>query len=161
MNITKWDSFHCGSLLTRFRCVLLLATPWMVAGQAPLSMGFSRQEYRSGLPFPPPTDLPNPRSELTSLMCPEVASGFFTTSAAWEAPAHTLADTMCMCVYYLLSRVQLSMTAWAIAHQASLSMAFSKQEYRKESESEIAQSCPTLCDAMEGSLPGSEVHGIF
>ena len=37
-----------------------LATPWTVAGQAPLSMGFSRQEYWSGLPFPSPRDLPNP-----------------------------------------------------------------------------------------------------
>ena len=39
---------------------LTLATPWTVACQAPLSMGFSRQEYWSGLPFPSPGDLPNP-----------------------------------------------------------------------------------------------------
>ena len=38
-----------------------LATPWTVAHQAPLSMGFSRQEYWSGLPFPSPEDLPDPR----------------------------------------------------------------------------------------------------
>ena len=38
-------------------------TPWTVAGQAPLSMGFSRQEYWSGLPFPSPGDLPNPGIE--------------------------------------------------------------------------------------------------
>ena len=37
-----------------------LATPWTVARQAPLSMGFSKKEYWSGLPFPPPEDLPNP-----------------------------------------------------------------------------------------------------
>ena len=37
-----------------------LATPWTVACQAPLSMGFARHEYWSGLPFPPPEDLPNP-----------------------------------------------------------------------------------------------------
>ena len=37
-----------------------LATPWTVAHQVPLSMGFSRQEYLSGLPCPPPGDLPNP-----------------------------------------------------------------------------------------------------
>ena len=41
-------------------CVLLLLTPWNVALQAPLSMGCSRQEHWSGLPFPPPGDLPNP-----------------------------------------------------------------------------------------------------
>ena len=40
-----------------------LATPWTVAHQAPLSMGFSRQEYWSGLPFPSPGDLPNPGIE--------------------------------------------------------------------------------------------------
>ena len=40
--------------------VRLLATPWTVARQAPLSMEFSRQKYWSGLPFPPPGDLPNP-----------------------------------------------------------------------------------------------------
>ena len=40
-----------------------LATPWTVAHQAPLSMGFSRQEYWSGLPFPSPGDLPDPGIE--------------------------------------------------------------------------------------------------
>ena len=43
--------------------VQLFATPWTVAHQAPLSMGFSRQEYWSGLPFPSPGDLPNPGIE--------------------------------------------------------------------------------------------------
>ena len=43
--------------------VRLFATPWMVAYQAPRSMGFSRQEYWSGLPFPSPGDLPNPGIE--------------------------------------------------------------------------------------------------
>ena len=45
---------------------MILATPWTVAHQAPLSMGFSRQEYWSGLPFPSPGDLPNSGIELTS-----------------------------------------------------------------------------------------------
>ena len=47
----------------RVRCVRLFVTLWTVAHQAPLSMGFSRQEYWSGLPFPPPGDLPNPGIE--------------------------------------------------------------------------------------------------
>ena len=47
--------------------VRLFATPWTVAYQAPLSMGFSRQEYWSGLPFPSPGDLPNPGIEPGSL----------------------------------------------------------------------------------------------
>ena len=61
-------------------------TPWIVALQAPLSMGFSRQEYWSGLPFPPPGDLPNPDIEPASLMSPALVGGFFTTSTTWEAP---------------------------------------------------------------------------
>ena len=44
-------------------CVQLFAIPWTVAYQAPLSMGFSRKEYWSGLPFPSPENLPDPRSE--------------------------------------------------------------------------------------------------
>ena len=44
-------------------CVWLFATPWTVACQVPPSMGFSRQEYWSGLPFPSPGDLPNPGIE--------------------------------------------------------------------------------------------------
>ena len=46
--------------------VRLFATPWTVAYQAPPSMGFSRQEYGSGLPFPFPGDLPDPGIELRS-----------------------------------------------------------------------------------------------
>jgi len=51
-------------------------TPWTVARQALLFMGFSRQEYWSGLPFPPPGDLPDLGIEPVS---PALASGFFTT----------------------------------------------------------------------------------
>ena len=46
-------------VLSRFSRGLLFATPWTVAHQAPLSVGFSRQEYWSGLPCPPPGDLPD------------------------------------------------------------------------------------------------------
>ena len=58
--------------------VRLFATPWTVAHQAPLSIRFSRQEDWSGLPCPPPGDLPNPGVEPAS---PALAGGFFTTSA--------------------------------------------------------------------------------
>ena len=57
----------------------LFATPWTVASQTPLSMGFSRQEYWSGLPCPPPGDLPDPEIEPVTLMSPALAGGFFTT----------------------------------------------------------------------------------
>ena len=59
--------------------VWFCATSWTVACQTPLFMGFSRQEYWSGLPFPPPGDLSDPRIEPTSPAFPKLASGFFTT----------------------------------------------------------------------------------
>ena len=63
----------------------LSAILWTVALQAPLSMGFSRQEYWSGLPCPPPRDLPDPGMEPVSLMSPALTGRFFTPSATWEA----------------------------------------------------------------------------
>ena len=56
-------------------------TLWAVAHEAPLSMGFSRQEYWSGLPCPSPGDLPDPRIEPASLMSPALAGRFCTTGA--------------------------------------------------------------------------------
>ena len=55
---------------------LAFVTPSTVAHQAPLSMGFSRQDYWSGLPFPSPGDLPDPGTESTSLVSPALAGGF-------------------------------------------------------------------------------------
>ena len=57
----------------------LFATLWTIVRQAVLSMGFRRQENWSGLPFPPPGDLPDPRIEPTSPISPSLAGGFFTT----------------------------------------------------------------------------------
>ena len=82
---TVWSSFSLLLLLSRFSCVQLFATPWTVAHQVLLSMGFSRQEYWSGLSCPPPWDLPDPGMELMSLMSPALAGRFFTTRATWEA----------------------------------------------------------------------------
>ena len=67
----------------------LTVIPWTIALQAPLFMGFSRQEYWSGLPFPSPGDLPNCGTEPSSLMSPALAGRFFATSAIWEACIHT------------------------------------------------------------------------
>ena len=66
-------------------CVQLFETLWTGSCQAPLSIGFSRQEYWSGLPCPPPGDLPDPGMESASLTSPAVSGGFFTTSDAQEA----------------------------------------------------------------------------
>ena len=76
-------SCPCG-VLSRVR---LFVTLWTVARQASLSMGFSWQEYWSGLPCPPPRDLPDPGIELASLMSSALAGGLFTAGATWEAPS--------------------------------------------------------------------------
>ena len=62
-------------LLNTYMC--LTVTPWAVAHQAPLCVGFSRQEYWSGLPFPSPGDLPDPGIEPISLAFPALAGRFF------------------------------------------------------------------------------------
>ena len=105
--------------------VRLIATPWTVAYQAPLSTGFPRQEYWSGLPFPSPGDL----------SCPGIEP---------ESPA-LQADSL---------QTELSGNLIKLVFQKSdliLSL----------SESEVIQSCPTFCNPMDCSLPGSSVHGIF
>ena len=72
-------------VLSHLSRVCFFATPWTVARQAPLSLGFSRQEHWSGLPFPSPRDLAGPGVKAASHMSPALADGFFTTSATWEA----------------------------------------------------------------------------
>ena len=62
-----------------FSHVRLFATPWVVAHQPPLSMRFPRQEYWSGLPFPPSGDLPHPGLELETPVSPAIVGRFFTT----------------------------------------------------------------------------------
>ena len=65
----------CAQLLSHIQ---LSATPWIVAHQAPLSMGFSRQKHWNGLPFSSPGDLPNPGIEPPSLVSPALAGEVFT-----------------------------------------------------------------------------------
>ena len=74
-------------MLGQFSHVQFFATLWTVANQSPPSIGFSRQEYWSGLPCTTIGDLHNPGMETTSLMSPALAGGFFTTSPTWEAQA--------------------------------------------------------------------------
>ena len=77
----------------------------IVAYEAPLSMGFSRQEYWSGLPGPPPGDLPDPGIKPTSLMSPVLAGEFFPTRATWEAPnifTHVLKNIL-KDIHYIIS----------------------------------------------------------
>ena len=66
------------------------ANPQTIASQAPLSVGFSREEYWSGLPCTPLGDLPDPGIKPTSLMSPALADGFFTIIATWDSLAFCL-----------------------------------------------------------------------
>ena len=66
-------------MLSHFSGILLFVTQWTVAHQAPLSMEFPRQEYWSGLPFPPPGDLPHPGIQPMCFVSPALADGLFAT----------------------------------------------------------------------------------
>ena len=74
----------CVCVLSCFGHVQLFAIPWTVARQAPLSVGFSRQEQWSGLSFPILGYLPDPGIETASLTSPALADGFFTAKATGE-----------------------------------------------------------------------------
>ena len=81
---------HCEDIvhmcvLSHFSCVRLFMTLWTVARQTLLSRGFSRQEHWSGLPCPPPGDLPNAGIEPVVLTSLALAGEFHSTSATWEA----------------------------------------------------------------------------
>ena len=111
-------------VLSRFGRVWLLATPWTVACQAPLSMGFSRQEYWSWLPFPLPGDLPDPGVKPMSFSPPALGGGFFITSTTGEAPIceYTLTNcpsenciNLCECMLSCFSHVWLKTTnVWSL-----------------------------------------------
>ena len=77
-----WQASVHVCILSHFSRVQLYVTPWTAA---PLSMGFPRQEYWSGLPFPSSGDRPNPGIEPPSPMSPELTGEFFATSTTWEA----------------------------------------------------------------------------
>ena len=86
-----WSGWLC-CVLSRISCVWFFATPWIVARQAPLSMGFSRQKFWSRWLCPPPGDLPNPGTELTFLTSPALAGRLFTTGNTWGLPTK-----LCIC----------------------------------------------------------------
>ena len=82
-------------VLIRFSCVQLFTTLLTVARQAPLSIGFPRQEYWSGLPFPPPGDLLNPGIKPASLVFPIVR----TDSLQLAEPGAHICVCVCVCIY--------------------------------------------------------------
>ena len=121
------------SCLSRVWCCV---TPQMVAHQAPPSLGFSRQEHCSGLPFPSPMH----ESEKWKWSCSVVSDSVrphrrqpTRLPRPWDSPGKNIA----VGCHFLLQCVKV------------------------KSESEVAQSCPTPSDPMDCSPPGSSIHGIF
>ena len=133
-------------LLRHFSCVRLCVTPQMAAHQAPLSLGFSRQEHCSGLPFPSPMH----ESESES----EVAQSYPTLSDPMDC---SLPGSSVHGIF------QAGVLEWdAIAFSDILIYIHTYIcIYMHEVKVLVAQSCPTLQDPMDSSPPGSSVHGIL
>ena len=102
----------------------IFVTPWTVALQAPLSMGFPGREYCSRLLFLTPGDLPDPQFRPTSLESPALTGGFFTT-----VPPRKLMYVQ-FSSDHSLSRVRLFATPWIAARKASLSITNSRSSLR-------------------------------
>ena len=126
-------------LLSRFSHVWLCATPWTTAYQAPPCIGFSRQEYWSGLPFPSPILLTAAAAAKSLQLCPTLCESIDSSLPGSPVPGILQARTL----------------EW-------VAVSFSNaRKWKVKSESEVAQSCPTLSDPMDFGPPGSSVHGIF
>ena len=80
---------YCCCIVTK-SCPVPFVTPWSAVCQAPLSIGFSRQDYWSGLPFPSPGDLPNPVFQLASSASPALAGRFLITGKHSGVNSHPL-----------------------------------------------------------------------
>ena len=87
----------CVCVLSCFSRVRLFATLWTIGHQAPLSMGFSRHKYWSGLPFPPPGDLSDSGIKPAYPVSSALTGRFFTTSTTWEARLYL--DTAICCEF--------------------------------------------------------------
>ena len=177
----------CTQLLSHVR---LFATPWTITCQAPLSMEFSRQEYWSGLPFPSPGDLPNPRIEPASLASPALASSFITSylGSPWEywipnylklpgwqklspklaeisfpfrGSYHDLLEEMLCSSPLFFSRSVPIIPCRLPGNSQSLSTASVGNYTLLQGKQSMCQSCPTLSDPMDCSPPGSSIHGIL
>ena len=94
----------CVCMLNCFSRVWLFVTSWIVAHQAPLSMGILKARYWSGLPSPSPGDLPNPGVKPTSLKSPALTGRFFTTSATCEAHKTCMVISKSHCDVYTFER---------------------------------------------------------
>ena len=94
------------SMLSCFSHARLFVTLCTVAHQAPLSIGFSRQEYWSELPCPPPGNLPDPGIKPKSPVSPALAGGCLTTSDTWEASNYSIDQIFIICYIYINSTIK-------------------------------------------------------
>ena len=96
--LRPWQATSCMPAAWEVASVMSnFATLWTVACQAPLSMGFSRHIYWSGLPCPPPRDLLDSGTETLSLISLALAGGFFITDTTWEAQGYFILPSICPC----------------------------------------------------------------
>ena len=147
------------------------ATSWTLPRQAPLSMEFSRQEYWSGLTFPSPMheseewkwrmerihssgDPPNPGIE--------PGSPVLQADSLWsESLLLSCFSRVWLCATPETAATRLPCPWDSPGKNTGVGCHFLLQCMKVKSESEVAQSCPTLSDPMDCSLPGSSIHGIF
>ena len=135
MNFRYNEGFAAALLLSHFSRVRLCATPWTAAHQAPPSLGFSRPEHWSGLPFPSLMHESERQSEVAQ-SCPTLSDpmdcslpgstihgSFQARVLEWGAIALLLQ------LLGHFSRVRLCATPWTAAHQAPMSLGFSRQEH--------------------------------
>ena len=159
-------------------CVWHFATIWTVGHQAPVSMEFSRQKYWSGLSFPTPGELPDPGMEPPSLMDPALAGGFLTTVPPAK-PLKIFRVFFCSVfafsyvnIQFMYSHLELLLqgtqpqllpnwSEWPCLCWGHDSLGCSWPKVRATAAAKSRQSCPTLCDPIDGSPLGSSVPGIL
>ena len=126
--------------------------------RAPLSMQFSRQEYWIGLLFPFLGNLLDLEIEPMCLSSPALVGRFFYHCTTWGAPLSKREDNKCWGVVEKRDSCGLlvGMQNWC-SHLVALRLLL----YHKQIAAKLLQSCLTLCDPIDGSPPGSSIHGIF
>ena len=111
------NSMCCAVLCLVAHSCLTPCDPMHCSLPAPLSMGFSRQEYWSGLPCPPPGDLPNPGIKPASPISPALVGLFFTISATWEAQFNHQFSSVAQLCSTLCDPMNCSMPGLRVHHQ--------------------------------------------
>ena len=127
--------------------------------QAPLSMGFSRQEYWNGLLFPPPGAFADPGIELMSVMSPVLAGAFFTTSHLGSSYVQNIRQL----IYFKINEQKSKQIILVAVYRAIyiVSIKTKPSPTLAAAAAKSLQSCPTLHVAIDGSPPGSPVPRIL